>query len=296
MGLMAMPFRVDLYRIGSSLSITEVVTMTRGIATYMAMTTACFAMMQAVPCSLGVAQAAEDSAPAAITHQQDSSKRSWPPLIQASRKCRLEEVQALLASGVDPNEFDSTRRTPLHHAVRLARLGGRFLPRGKPLKLVELLLAAGADPKRTDRTGATVLHYAARQPGPEAAEVIQLLLASGADIRAKDKYGNTPLHDAAMMRSPEAARVLLANGAAANARGAGDVTPLIHAALITIVWGFDPDYDRTSPNLLEIVKVLLAAGADVNARTEKGMTALNYALKTGKTGIVDLLKAHGAKE
>jgi uncharacterized protein len=44
------------------------------------------------------------------------------------------------------------------------------------------------------------------------------------------------------------------------------------------------------------VRVLLENGADVNAKDRDGMTALNWALKSGHSRIIELLKAHGAKE
>jgi uncharacterized protein len=44
------------------------------------------------------------------------------------------------------------------------------------------------------------------------------------------------------------------------------------------------------------VKTLLDKGADVNAKDQDGWTALKRAQKRGSTEIVELLKAHGAKE
>jgi ankyrin repeat protein len=44
------------------------------------------------------------------------------------------------------------------------------------------------------------------------------------------------------------------------------------------------------------VKLLLDMGADVNAKRQDGWTALKLAQKSGSTEIVELLKAHGAKE
>jgi ankyrin repeat protein len=41
---------------------------------------------------------------------------------------------------------------------------------------------------------------------------------------------------------------------------------------------------------------MLEAGADVNAKARKGYTALRYAHEKGHKEIVELLKAHGAKE
>ncbi len=45
-----------------------------------------------------------------------------------------------------------------------------------------------------------------------------------------------------------------------------------------------------------IVEMLLAKGADINAKTDKGDTPLSMAMLYNRTGIVELLRQHGAKE
>jgi len=47
---------------------------------------------------------------------------------------------------------------------------------------------------------------------------------------------------------------------------------------------------------LESVKFLLQKGASVHFKNKNGWTALKLAGKEGHTEIVELLKAHGAKE
>ena len=46
---------------------------------------------------------------------------------------------------------------------------------------------------------------------------------------------------------------------------------------------------------LTVAAALCEAGADVNARRKDGLTALDLALKQGKTDFADLLRKHGAK-
>jgi hypothetical protein len=46
----------------------------------------------------------------------------------------------------------------------------------------------------------------------------------------------------------------------------------------------------------QMVKLLLEHGADVNAKDKGGWTALKRAQKRGAKEIVELLKAHGAKQ
>jgi len=76
-------------------------------------------------------------------------------------------------------------------------------------------------------------------------------------------------------------RILLDNGADANAKTDDGMTALIAAA-----YGSD----------IEITKALLDKGADPNARTNDGTTALGIAIKTKHSDIADLLKQAGAKE
>lgn len=45
----------------------------------------------------------------------------------------------------------------------------------------------------------------------------------------------------------------------------------------------------------EVIKLLLDKGADVNAKDNNGQTVLSYASYFINDGIVNLLKAHGAK-
>lgn len=277
-------------------SAAGILRMTKRILAYMAIATAWFAVIQAVPCSPGVALAAEHSPRTGVTCREEGRRASCPPLIQAATDCRLEEVQALLAAGADPNDAGDYGRTALHYAVYWACRQLTYSLPSKRMKLVELLVAAGTAPRKTDMWDRTVLHEAAGGHQPDVTKVIELLVAAGADVGAKDKHGYTPLHQTALHRSPEAAKVLLARGAGVNARAERGSSPLIHAAAVVVTIISCPSCDRNSPHLLEVVKVLLASGADVNARTDKGMTALGYALETGKTEVVELLKAHGAKE
>lgn len=45
----------------------------------------------------------------------------------------------------------------------------------------------------------------------------------------------------------------------------------------------------------DVVKLLLDKKARMNAKTERGMTALDYAVKGRHEGVAALLREHGAK-
>ncbi|MGO9568143.1 MAG: ankyrin repeat domain-containing protein [Desulfomonilaceae bacterium] len=75
--------------------------------------------------------------------------------------------------------------------------------------------------------------------------------------------------------------VLLEKGGDSNAKDNSGITVLMRA---------------TGSRNLEAVRYLVDSGADVNAKDENGWTALNHARSGGFTQIVEILKAHGAKE
>jgi Ankyrin repeats (3 copies)/Sel1 repeat/Ankyrin repeat len=96
---------------------------------------------------------------------------------------------------------------------------------------------------------------------------------------AKTEDGSTALHLAALEGHADIARLLLASGAAVNARGLREETPL-HMAM----------YDARR----EVAEVLLANQADVNAQNAQGETPLHLAARKGHRELVVLLLDHGA--
>ncbi|XP_069701388.1 ankyrin repeat domain-containing protein 54-like [Periplaneta americana] len=100
-------------------------------------------------------------------------------LRQAASTNNVEQVAALLDSGVDPNCRDEQRRSPLH----LAACRGYS-------EVVRLLLERGADPNRRDSLGNTALHLAACTNN---VGVVTLLLKAGTDVSCSDHFGRNPL-------------------------------------------------------------------------------------------------------
>lgn len=92
------------------------------------------------------------------------------------------DVLDLLAD--DLELADSSRRTPLHHAV----IHGRT-------SLAVKLISLGAAPAPQDSEGRTPLHFAVQERMIDAAK---LLLEAGATSDVKDAHGNTPLWGAVM--------------------------------------------------------------------------------------------------
>jgi uncharacterized protein len=88
----------------------------------------------------------------------------------------------------------------------------------------------------------------------------------------------TPLHHAAVKERDDLVKLLLAGGAAVNARDRSGQTALHLAAY----WGRE-----------SAVALLLAANADVNAKDNKGHTPLGAAQKHPQVSA--LLRRHGAR-
>jgi ankyrin repeat protein len=152
-------------------------------------------------------------------------------------------VEALLASGADPNAADAGGGVVLTYAAAagaaeaielLQKRGAKATPRDLILSAtscstaaVRVLLAAGLKPD-TPVDGNVPLHAAA---GENCADTVALLLDRGADVNVKNGDGWTPLIKAASANFPEVARVLLAHGADPDIADRLDRTAWMYAAM-----------------------------------------------------------------
>lgn len=172
-------------------------------------------------------------------------------------------VEALVARGFDPNAPDERGQPALMRALEadaneaaltLARLPGTNVDAQNPAGETPLMMAA-----MKNNTA-----------------VCEALIERGAAI---DKPGWAPLHYAAAGSSLSALRLLLAEGAAVDARAPNGRTPLMMAALYA---------DET------LVDALLAAGADLQAREESGATAADLAAAGGREWLAEKLAERAA--
>lgn len=157
-------------------------------------------------------------------------------------------VRALLQRGFDPNSLDESGQTGLILAIRgQSQRVAQEIAAHPALKVdapnqagetalmiaalrgergwVEELLRRGA---QVDRPGWAALHYAAS--GPSTA-LVELLLARGAAIEARSPNGTTPLMMAARYGPEESALLLLSRGADARARNERDLDAAAFARL-----------------------------------------------------------------
>jgi len=121
-----------------------------------------------------------------------SGEKLW----NAAQDGRLEEVQRLLATGLQPDGYRySGGWTALHEASAKGHSA-----------IVGALLSAGASVRAVAVDGRTPLHWAALWGH---LPVTRALLAAGAQPQAQDKNGNTTLHWAARGGHQDIVRLLL---------------------------------------------------------------------------------------
>ncbi|OCW96674.1 hypothetical protein A9165_10725 [Alishewanella sp. HH-ZS] len=150
-------------------------------------------------------------------------------LADAAGRGRIQQIETLVAQGVDVNALGTSGATPLYWPIRRGNVAGfrkllelgadpnvifedgtsimYFAATENNLEFLRLALNHGADPnlvsggKRTSREhgeivtrfiGETPLMHAALH-NANAVEAIDLLLEAGADINAKTRDGKTPL-------------------------------------------------------------------------------------------------------
>jgi ankyrin repeat protein len=142
----------------------------------------------------------------------------------------------------------------------------------------QLFIAAGMRPNVYDRAGQTPLIAAVRQGH---ADVVRLLLDQGADANARDRqFDATVLNWAVRRDNQTILKMLLAKGANPRAREREH--------------GIDPLLFAASRGQVATVKMLLDGGGDPKTADNEGRTALMWAAQTGRAEAVRLLLAHGA--
>jgi uncharacterized protein len=172
------------------------------------------------------------------------------PLTRAAGTGDARQVEALLARGVNPDEFDGAGGTALMAAAREGRIDA-----------MRVLIKAGADVNRRDRsfTRWTPLVHAIHKRQDAAA---RLLLDSGAEVDAAMQGGATPLIFAAAYGETAIVEELLSRGADPHHQTVDGVTALTNAA------GGGPVFDITDgPRIgschLDTVRALLRHAPDL---------------------------------
>ena len=220
-------------------------------------------------------------------------------LPEAARAGDREAVTRLIASGTEVDSPEPDGTTALHWAVYHDDLAmaGRLLDAGAnvnatnrngatPLSLactnggaavIERLLKAGADPGVAP-SGAPPLVTCAQAGSVPA---VQMLIARGADVNAKDSWrGQTALMWAAAENHAGLIKVLLAAGAAVDARSTGNFTALMFAV---------------RQDAREAARLLIEVGADVSLAGPNGQDVLRLAINNRHYTLAAALLDAGAR-
>jgi ankyrin repeat protein len=183
---------------------------------------------------------------------------SYGDFFTAIKRDHRHTVEALLKEGFDPNTVDETGQPGIIAALL-----------NESYEAADALAASdGLQLEAANRSGETALMMASLR-GQTA--LVQRLLQRGAAV---NRPGWSPLHYAATAPDEAPMKLLLAHGAAVDARSPNGTTPLMMAA----------DY---GPSLC--VDLLLAAGARVDMKNDLGLTAIDFARQRGRDRLADRL-------
>jgi ankyrin repeat protein len=188
---------------------------------------------------------------------------------------QYEMASYLIDNGVDVNQADAQRFTPLFWAVdrrnmELATNGLPWTVTADPLPLIEKLLEAGADPN-------AVVNNTPRARNRGASP--RIVFAS-------------TLMRAAFTGDLETSRLLLSYGADPHAKSSDKESMLEAATGLALIPGYQ--MERPKEERLELVKLMVELGEDVNWADAYGITPLMTAANLGHTEIVEYLVEQGA--
>jgi ankyrin repeat protein len=238
-----------------------------------------------------------------LKYRSREQNKALQKLIDAAMYGNLNQVQELIASGVDVNAIATCNRTALSLAIQ----GGK-------IPVIQALLDAGADPNLPDETDDGL---AANAPLAEAAstffatnrsEMVRLLIQRGANVNQQDAEGQTALMRTLSYSDIEVVKILVEENADLNIRDNDGNTVLMMAELgnSTKIVNILKQAGATQQGLTEVellqavnrgdvdrVKILLKANLNVNARLGE-TTALCRAAFEGQCEIAQLLIAAGA--
>ena len=208
------------------------------------------------------------------------------PIHWAVYRVDHELVDALIAKKARVDVANEFGHTPLAEAVRQG-----------DARIVKTLLGAGSGTEGANADGQTALMVAIKNG---ELPVFQMLIDAGARVNVVEQVqSQTPLMwaAAASRNAAEMVKVLVAKGAAVNARAKfsdwpsqitseprgqyhayGGLTPLLYAA---------------RGGCYACVEALVAGGADVNLPTPEGVTPIMVALDNGHNAVAKLLMERG---
>ena len=261
--------------------------------------------------------------------ESEETLKMYNDIAFAARKGNLEQVEALLQKGADPNWNKSHFGiVPLLHRP----LDCRSLDANK-VAIMKMLLEAGANPNGLSRRGDTALiKLGTCDNTVETLEIADLLISYKVDLKAKNKRGNTAL-SRAILHGNDPLSAFLAEYSDISEESIKlamiKQLPLLLVHLIQndlnyseyslMIWALRYEQDQVLIALLEngadpnkffienphhiypiiyaahklknnAVKTLYHYGADLSVQGKKGRTVQNLIEKAGNTELNDWLK------
>jgi ankyrin repeat protein len=175
--------------------------------------------------------------------------------------------------------------------------------------MVESLLKRGFDPNTPNAQGQFGLFLALREGSLKVARV--LVDWPSTRVETRNTVDESALMMAALKGHTDMARRLIARGADVNKTGWAPLHYAAtgsHAALITMLLDAHAYIDAESPNgttplmmasqygSAAAVRQLLDAGADASLKNQLGLNAQDFAMRSGRQEVFEILAAHLRKQ
>jgi uncharacterized protein len=210
-------------------------------------------------------------AASAQTAPGSDAERQRVAMLEAGERGDLSAINRLLTAGTKVDVADEARRTALYLAVVHNKV-----------EAARLLLSEGASVNAQARDLDTPWLLAGALG---RADILRLMIPHGPDLSVHNRFGGTALIPACEKGHVEAVRVLLD-----TAIDLDHVNALGWTCLIEIAYLSDG-----GPRHQDIVRLVLQAGANPNIADRHGKTALWHAETRKLSGLVAILRSHGAK-
>ncbi|XP_014227268.1 uncharacterized protein LOC106652688 [Trichogramma pretiosum] len=212
-------------------------------------------------------------------------------ILGMNSKDSIEIIKLLLKYGMDVNLKDNWGRTPLHIAVKRARL-----------EEIEFLLLHGADPNIVDDYGNTPLNEVCvnHHITNEYLQVIQYLLRYKVDMNIQNNKGNTPIISLFYKRSEyqlcyEVLKLLLENNANISHLNNEGKTVLHVIIQSTKAPNFFNEYKSSIAEIYQCMEFIIQRGLDINVQDRDGLSLLNEAVSYCNLDLVKFLLNHGSQ-
>jgi len=189
-------------------------------------------------------------------------------LLDAAKSNDVARILDLLKRGVNVGDCDPNKRTALHVASSEGHVSA-----------ITALIEQKADVNARDVNGNTPLNDAVREKRDEVAKHIRELVP-GTQVQWEPAAAAVMMCDAAYQGDLSQLKRLLENGVSVNAADYDSRTPL---------------HLSSCEGHSEVVQFLLARNAFVNARDRFSCTALQDAVRHGKTEVQKILKEAGGQ-